>query len=98
MRDETLIEWIKGLCAFLVAAVLIFFFATFIIHSMATSLCDKYETQPIRYEAYGLFGELKEIPTTEANADGYGKVCIKPHQADFFDIFGNINYIVEKNG
>ena len=79
--------------------VLIFLFlANVVICDMVKSMCEESAVRPIRYESQGLFGVLTPIETTPENADGYGRICIKSREPNFWSILENLKYVVEMGG
>lgn len=89
---------IKLLLLFLVVALIILFIANEIVYGMAKSMCEESAVRPIRYESQGLFGVLTPIETTPEKADGYGRVCTKTNEPNYWSISENIKYLVDKSG
>ena len=85
---------IGTIIGFIITFLLIFLLANYLIFSMCKNLCEESELKPFRYESQGLFGTLTKIETTEQNADGYAKFCIKHGEPSFWSISENMNYLI----
>lgn len=79
---------------FLICFIIVLGITNHIVFVMASSVCEKSEVKPFRYESQGLFGILNKIETTEENRDGYAKLCITTGNPKYFSLLKNINYLL----
>lgn len=79
---------------FLICFVIVLGIANHIVFVMASSVCEKSEVKPVRYEPQGLFGVLTKIETTEKNADGHTEICVTTGNPEYFSLLENINYLI----
>lgn len=89
---------IKKILILLIPLIIMVLIMNHAIFLMASSVCEKSEMKPFRYETKGFFGTLIKIETIEENNDGYSMFCIVKGNPDYFALFNNLNYIVENLG
>lgn len=86
-----IISIIVSLICFIIVALIM----NTIIYELASSVCLEEETVPFRwYGSRGFFSIIEKVETIEDKMDGYMNKCIKRHEAEFFALQDNMEYIL----